>query len=146
MAIRQSGGLQPERRNSSITMPILTGLLDRLTAAQLEPRTLIIVVSDHGNRSKSSDAENYRIPLLVTGHGVRPLVDNTFRSHIDLEGVIAHYLVDTALPPNQERVFVVGSTERWVYGEIHETGDHLSVLIPNKALRPIADVLNNEIK
>lgn len=105
----------------------LTGLLDRLTAAQLEPRTLIIVVSDHGNRSKSSDAENYRIPLLVTGHGVRPLVDNTFRSHIDLEGVIAHYLVDTALPPNQERVFVVGSTERWVYGEIHETGDHLFI-------------------
>jgi len=105
----------------------LTSLLDRLTAAQLEPRTLIIVVSDHGNRSKSSDAENYRVPLLVTGQGVRPLVDDTFHSHIDLEGVVAHYLVDTALPPNQERVFVVGSTERWVYGEIHETGDHLFI-------------------
>ena len=105
----------------------LTGLLDRLTAAQLEPRTLIIVVSDHGNRSKSSDAENYRVPMLVTGHGVRPLVDDTFRSHIDLEGIIAHYLVDTALLPNQERVFVEGSTERWVYGEIHETGDHLFI-------------------
>ncbi|MFH2121636.1 MAG: sulfatase-like hydrolase/transferase [Pseudomonadota bacterium] len=103
----------------------LTDLLDRLTAAQLESRTLIVVVSDHGNRSKSSDAENYRVPLFVTGPGVRPLVDDTFRSHIDLEGVIAHYLVDTALPPNQGRFFVVGSTERWVYGEIYETGDHL---------------------
>lgn len=105
----------------------LTDLLDRLIAAQLESRTLIVVVSDHGDRSKASDAENYRVPLLVTGPGVRPLVDDTFRSHIDLEGIVAHYLVDTALPTNQERVFVVGSTERWVYGEICETGDHLFI-------------------
>lgn len=105
----------------------LTDLLDRLIAAQLESRTLIVVVSDHGNRSKASDAENYRVPLLVTGPGVRPLVDDTFRSHIDLKGIVSRYLVDTALPPNQERIFVVGSTERWVYGEIRETGDHLFI-------------------
>jgi len=105
----------------------LTDLHDRLIAAQLETRALIVLVSDHGNRSQASKAENYRVPLLVTGPGVHPLVDDTFYSHIDLEGIIAHYLVDTALPPNQERIFLVGSTERWVYGEIYETGDHLFI-------------------
>lgn len=105
----------------------LIDLLDRLSAAQLKSRTLIVVVSDHGDRSKASDAENYRVPLLVTGPRVRPLVDSTFYSHIDLEGIFAHYLVDTPLPPNQERIFVVGSTERWVYGEICDMGDHLFI-------------------
>jgi len=105
----------------------LSELQDRLIAAQLELRTLIVVVSDHGNRSKSSDVENYRVPLLVTGPSVRPLIDDTFRAHINLESIVTHYLVDAALPPNQERIFMVGSTERWVYGEIHETGDHLFI-------------------
>ena len=105
----------------------LTDLIDRLTEAELESRTLIVVVSDHGNRSKASDAENYRVPLLVIGPGVRPLVYDTFRSHLDLEGIVAHYLAGAALPSNHERIFVVGSTERWVYGEIRETGDHLFI-------------------
>jgi len=105
----------------------LTDLLDRLIAAQLESRTLIIVVSDHGNRSKASDAENYRVPLLVTGPGVRPLMDNSLRSHIDLEDIVTHYLVDAVLPANHERIFVIGSTERWIYGEIHDAGYHLFI-------------------
>jgi len=105
----------------------LSELLDRLIATQLESRALIVVVSDHGDRSKASDAENYRVPLLITGPEVRPLVDDTFYSHIDLQGIIAHYLLGTTLPPKHERIFVVGSTERWVYGEIYETGDHLFI-------------------
>jgi len=105
----------------------LADLFDRLTEAHLESSTLIVVVSDHGERSKISDAENYRVPLLVSGPGVHPRVDDTFYSHIDLEGIVAHYLADTALPSKRERIFVVGSTERWVYGEIHNTGNHLFI-------------------
>ena len=105
----------------------LTDLLDRLAAANLQSETLIVVVSDHGERSKASGAGNYRVPLLVTGPGVCPCVDDTFYSHIDLDGVVAHYLSDNALPSSRERIFVVGSTEQWIYGEIHKTGDHLFI-------------------
>jgi len=105
----------------------LTELLDRLIEAHLESRTLIVVVSDHGDRSKASDAENYRVPLLITGPGVRTIINDNFYSHLDLEAIVTHYLADTALPPSRERIFTIGSTERWVYGEIYETGDHLFI-------------------
>ena len=105
----------------------LTDLLGRLAAANLQSETLIVIVSDHGERSGASVAGNYRVPLLVTGPGVRPCVDDTFYSHMDLDGIVAHYLSDIALPSSRERIFVVGSTERWIYGEIHKTGDHLFI-------------------
>ena len=46
--------------------------------------SLIIVVSDHGDRSKAADAANYRVPLLVVGHGIASAEDATLYAHIDL--------------------------------------------------------------
>ena len=105
----------------------LTDLLDRMITNQLEANTLIVVVSDHGDRAYAQDAENYRIPLLVIGSEVQPAKDDSFRSHLDLDSIIASYLGNGVLQENSEKITVVGSTEQWVYGEITQTGDHLFI-------------------
>jgi len=105
----------------------LRELLDRLEAKGLGPRSLLVIVSDHGDRAKASVAENYRVPLLVVGAHVPPGGDAEFRSHLDLQGIVASYLTKTALPPPRTETYVVGSTERWVYGAIKANGDYLFI-------------------
>ncbi len=103
----------------------LRDLLDRLEAKGLGSRYLLVVVSDHGDRAKASVAENYRVPLLVVGAPVPPGGDAEFRSHLDLQNIVASYLTKTPLPPPRTETQVVGSTERWVYGIIKANGDYL---------------------
>lgn len=105
----------------------LCDLLDRLEARGLGSRSLLVIVSDHGDRAKASVAENYRVPLLVAGAHVPRGEDAAFRSHLDLEGIVASYLTGTALPPPRTETYVVGSTERWVYGAIEASGSSLFI-------------------
>jgi hypothetical protein len=105
----------------------LRDLLDRLEAKGLGPRSLLVIVSDHGDRAKASVAENYRVPLLVAGAHVPPGGDAEFRSHLDLRSIVASYLTKTALPPPRTETYVVGSTERWVYGAIKANGDYIFI-------------------
>jgi phosphoglycerol transferase MdoB-like AlkP superfamily enzyme len=59
-------------------------ILNQLERRGLDERTLLIIVSDHGDRAKSSNMENYRVPLLIVGSGVTPLKDDGFRTHLDI--------------------------------------------------------------
>jgi hypothetical protein len=94
------------------------GLLDR---------SLFVIVSDHGDRARSSDAENYRVPLLIVGAGVPAGSDGEFRSHLDLPAIVAAAMGRTALPPPRASQFLVGSTERWVYGQLRSDGAYLFI-------------------
>ena len=105
----------------------LRDLLDRLEAKGLGPRSLLVIVSDHGDRAKVSVAENYRVPLLVVGARVPPGGDTEFRSHLDLQSIVVSYLTKTGLPPPRTETYVVGSTERWVYGAIKANGEYLFI-------------------
>lgn len=105
----------------------LRDLFDQLEAKGLGPRSLLVIVSDHGDRAKASVAENYRVPLLVVGAHVPPGGDAEFRSHLDLQSIVASYLTKTALPRPRTETYVIGSTERWVYGAIKATGDYLFI-------------------
>ena len=105
----------------------LTELIEGVAQAGLAPKTLVLVVSDHGERSKVSDPDNYRVPLLVVGETVAPGEDDELRSHLDLQDILAHSLMGTSLPPPRSRLMVVGSTERWVYGEIAGPSEHLFI-------------------
>jgi hypothetical protein len=102
-------------------------LLDRLEAKGLSQRSLFVIVSDHGERAKASVAENYRVPLLVVGSHLPPASDAEFRSHLDLQNIVASFLSNTDLPPPRTETYVVGSTERWVYGNIQADGDYLFI-------------------
>lgn len=103
----------------------LTDLLDRLLAKRLDQESLLVIVSDHGDRAKSSIAENYRVPLLVVGTGVEAGHDDTFLTHLDLPRIIGSTMLKQALPAPRNETWVVGSTERWVYGRIGADGAHL---------------------
>jgi hypothetical protein len=72
-------------------------------------------------------AENYRVPLLVVGSHLPPASDAEFRSHLDLQNIVASFLSNTDLPPPRTETYVVGSTERWVYGNIQADGDYLFI-------------------
>ncbi len=105
----------------------LAELFDALQAKGLDRRSLFIVVSDHGDRSKADTADNYRVPLLIAGDGVQAVTDSHFRNHLDLQQITTAYLNGTPLPPAREKQFAVGSTERWIYGELRANGDHLFI-------------------
>ncbi len=105
----------------------LNDLLDRLETRALAARSLLVIVSDHGDRAQASDAANYRVPLLIVGGDVSPGIDDSFRSHLDLQTIIISQLTGRALPPPRAQIFVVGSTERWVYGIISASGGHLFI-------------------
>lgn len=105
----------------------LAELFDALQAKGLDRRSLFIVVSDHGDRSKADTPDNYRVPLLIAGDGVQAATDSHFRNHLDLQQITTAYLNGTALPPAREKQFTIGSTERWVYGELRANGDHLFI-------------------
>ena len=108
----------------------LNDLLDRLEARGLYQRSLLVIVSDHGDRVKAADRENYRVPLLVVGKDVAPLSDDEFRSHLDLQNIIVSYMNGSPLPSPRSEIHVVGSTERWIYGKI--TADRQYVFIDDK--------------
>ena len=105
----------------------LNDLLDGLQARDLAARTLLVIVSDHGDRARASQAANYRVPLLVVGEQVCSRLDESFRSHLDLQPLILSYLAGAALPPSRSKVFVVGSTERWVYGSLSQAEGSLFI-------------------
>lgn len=112
----------------------LRELAQELARRGLLDTSLFVVVSDHGDRARSSEAENYRVPLLVAGRGVEGGTDAVFRSHQDLPAIVAAVMGGTGLPPQRESQFVVGSTERWVYGRLRSDGTHIFVDDPTGAV------------
>ena len=100
----------------------LLELASALKRRGLLERSLFVIVSDHGDRARASDAENYRVPLLIVDAGVPAGSDGQFRSHLDLPTVVTAVMGRTALPAPRASQFLVGSTERWVYGQLRSDG------------------------
>lgn len=102
-------------------------LLDRLVADGSWPQSMIVIVSDHGDRFGAAKVSNYRVPLLIVGPGVSAGRDTALRSHLDLRQIVAAFVGGEAMPKPRQRILVTGSTERWVYGEIDEAGGALFI-------------------
>ncbi len=123
-------GHSPEWRVKTGLAPLdyydryLGELWGRLADAGLSARTLLVVVSDHGDRSRPAEPENYRVPLLVLGEDQEQGVDDALRSHLDFQGIITHHLAGLAMPAARSAVTFVGSTERWTYGMLLATGEY----------------------
>jgi len=105
----------------------LMDLWQNLEAEKLIDQTLFIIVSDHGDRAKSSEIDNYRIPLLITGHDLSYQLRNEWLSHLDLPGIIYHYVMGDQHPESRTEMFFVGSTEKWVYGTKNNQGEYLFI-------------------
>jgi hypothetical protein len=105
----------------------LLELLAGLEQAGLADRSLLVVVSDHGDRADSANVENYRVPLLVSGRNVPPSRTSAHLSHCDLPAILGHFLAGQPLPQARESLLTVGSTERWIYGEITSGGSYMFI-------------------
>jgi hypothetical protein len=105
----------------------LLELLHGLEQTELADRVLLVVVSDHGDRAGATNAENYHVPLLISGRGIPPSYTSAHLSHKDFPGTIGHFLADQQAPKAGESFLTVGSTERWVYGEITSSGSYMFI-------------------
>ncbi|MHC1736589.1 MAG: sulfatase-like hydrolase/transferase [Ignavibacteriaceae bacterium] len=105
----------------------LLQLSDELSKNGLLDSSLFVIVSDHGNRAKSSDFENYRVPLLIRGNNTSFEINNNFLSHIDIPGIIYYYTAKEKHPTSQPEIFFVGSSEKWVYGKANRNKDYIFI-------------------
>jgi len=105
----------------------LINLTQRLKEEKLFDKTLYIIVSDHGNRTMSSDIENYRIPLLIVGYNNTYQIRNEWLSHLNLPKIIYHYAAADKHPESRDEMFFVGSTEKWVYGKMNKNNDNMFI-------------------
>jgi len=105
----------------------LCELYDGLAKAGILERALIVVVADHGDRFRDADPNSYRVPLLVAGRPVSPATHKRLLCHLDLAAILTHYLAATPLPPPRRSILTVGSTARWVYGQITSKGEYMFV-------------------
>lgn len=93
-------------------------LFGRLSANGLLEKTLVALVADHGSRGDASKLENYHVPLVLWGPGVRPGTDARFLSHLDFPGLLCEALCDKPWPAFAGPLLTVGHSGRWTYGEI----------------------------
>jgi hypothetical protein len=105
----------------------LLELLNGLEQKKILDQTLLVVVSDHGDRAESANAENYHVPLLISGRGITPSQSSALYSHIDFQQIVAHFLADRQLPEGRASFLTVGSTERWIYGEITSNRSYMFI-------------------
>lgn len=105
----------------------LLELTSGLERAGLADDCLLVVVADHGDRADSARAQNYRVPLLISGRNVPSGRNSLHLSHCDLPAILGHYLAGRPLPQARPSLLTVGSTERWIYGEITSAGGCLFI-------------------
>jgi hypothetical protein len=99
-------------------------LLAALAQLDIDKRTLFVLTTDHGDRAEPANPQNYRVPLLLFGAGIKPGIDKRFLCHLDFQHVVGHYLSGLPLPESRDGLTTVGSTESWTYGEITAAGEH----------------------
>ncbi len=105
----------------------LTELTNKLSYNNSLDSTLIVIVSDHGDRSKIADSENYRVPLLIVGKTIINSTDNTFLSHLNLSTIIFNSVNKASDSIVVKAIYTVGSSEKWTYGKIKSNGESIFI-------------------
>jgi hypothetical protein len=97
-------------------------LTENITALGLSGKTLFILAADHGSRQDPAEIENYRVPLIMWGPGVKAGDDGRFLSHLDFGGLIYEAFSGKPWPASDKPLLTVGHSGKWVYGEIRPDG------------------------
>jgi membrane-anchored protein YejM (alkaline phosphatase superfamily) len=109
----------------------LIELSEQLNREHLLSKTLFVIVSDHGDRAKSSEIDNYRVPLLVVGDGIPYRNRDELLSHLELPQIFYYYTASDNHPVSTKKLFFVGSTETWVYGTMNNSNEYLFIEDPS---------------
>ena len=99
-------------------------LSESMAEAGLRENTLLVIIADHGSRQDPSEFENYLVPMIMWGPGVKAGSDDRFLSHLDFAGLLRELISATPLLFSQEPVLTVGHSGKWVYGEIRPNLDY----------------------
>jgi len=105
----------------------LVELANELEENNFLDKALLIIVSDHGNRAKPADIDNYRVPLLVMGRKIRTQVRDDLLTHTELPKIIYHYSASDKHPMSRDEIYFVGSTEKLVYGKMTKDRKYLFI-------------------
>jgi hypothetical protein len=105
----------------------LLDLSNQLKQENLFDSTLFIIVSDHGNRAKSAEIENYRIPLLIVGKNISESTNNELLTNLDIPRIIYHYTYSDNHPKSRNELYFIGSTEKWVYGKMLKNKENVFI-------------------
>jgi hypothetical protein len=105
----------------------LVDLSKEIEKAGLLDNTLFVVVSDHGDRSKSANLENYRVPLYIVGAQDSSRVIEGLVTHTDVPSLIYHHLGADQDIPLRDEMLLVGSTEKWVYGKMNKKKEYIFI-------------------
>lgn len=125
----------------------LIEILERLKKENLLSKTLFVIVSDHGDRAKSSEIDNYRVPLLVIGNSIPYQNREELFTHLELPKIIYHYAASGDHPANSGEIFFVGSTEKWIYGEMNKQNEYLFIDDPaGTILSQKGGLIPNEVR
>lgn len=100
---------------------------EKLKQENILEKSLFIVVSDHGERTKVAEMENYRVPLLFVGKTLKQENNTLFLSHLDLPSIIFSALGVDNKTINADQIYTVGSSEKWTYGKITSNKDFLFI-------------------
>jgi len=92
----------------------------KLIQNNLSDNTLIVIVSDHGARINAMDVNNYHIPLVLCGSNLKPGINHNFSSHLDFKNILLKEIINSQIEYENE-VYVVGSSNQWVYGKINNS-------------------------
>lgn len=113
----------------------LSELQEKLDRLALSQKTLIIVVSDHGNRMDATAIEHYRVPLMMVSNAItQPQYIHTFLSHRHLPTLLFSSLQGAQSPtPTTDFLLTVGSSEKWIYGMI-DTQKHGTFIDNSKGI------------
>lgn len=109
------------------TQEYLKQVMAQLKNENLLDKTLFVIVSDHGNRAKSSDVKSYHIPLYLYATNLKAKNIDTMYTHQDLAKIITSVASDTTLPPSRDETLVIGSTFKYIYGTINNQGESLFI-------------------
>ncbi len=94
-----------------------------LVSNNLSNDTLIVIVSDHGPRTNAMNIKNYHVPLLFCAEDLKQEVNNNFSSHLDFKNILFQKIGNSKLEYDR-KVYVVGSSNQWVYGIVDEDGNY----------------------
>jgi glucan phosphoethanolaminetransferase (alkaline phosphatase superfamily) len=114
--------------------------INKLINTQLLDDSLLIILSDHGQRDDATKKTNYHIPLIFWSKDMKKQNNNKFYSNIDFRDILLTKLDKKYQLPQQNETFTIGHSGELVYGKI----DNKNYLFINNEYLSVKTNLNDD--
>jgi hypothetical protein len=114
--------------------------INKLINTKLLDDSLLIILSDHGQRDDATKKTNYHIPLIFWSKDMKKQNNNKFYSNIDFRDILLTKLNKKYQLPQQSETFTIGHSGELVYGKI----DNKNYLFINNEYLSVKTNLNDD--